>query len=133
MARPRSETLTPREAEIMSVLWQRKAATADDVRKAIPGDLHDSTVRTILRVLESKGYASHAVDGKTYVYSPAVPQEKAEGRAVSSFLRRFFGGSARALVLRLIEDEHLTAEELEDLRRRSRPGGHKRGRKGGPA
>ncbi len=119
MVRPTSETLTQRETQIMEVLWDRGEATADEIRKALPDDPHDSTVRTLLRVLKSKGYVTHRAQGKAYIYCPAVERAQVERRAVRSMLKRFFGGSPEALVLRLIEDEQLTPEQLDELRRAS--------------
>ena len=72
MARPSSETLTPRETQIMSVLWSEGSATAERVREALPNRLHNSTVRTRLRVLETKGYVRHASRGRTFVYRAVV-------------------------------------------------------------
>jgi predicted transcriptional regulator len=131
MARPRSETLTVREAQIMSILWEKQAATAVDVRRALPGDLHGSTVRTLLRVLERKGCVKHVTEGKSYVYRAVMPRKKAERTAVGSLLRRFFGGSAEALVQRLIEDERLTREQLADLQKLARKGTKRRRRTAG--
>ena len=131
MARPSSENLTPREAQIMSILWELGRATADEVREALSDDLHDSTVRTLLRVLETKGYAKHKVRGKSYVYSPRVTREKAEARELRSLIGRLFGGSPEALVLRLIEDDHLTPRQLDQLARRPADKAKKRRRKGG--
>jgi BlaI family penicillinase repressor len=131
MARKPSETLTPREAEVMTVLWEKGTATADEVRRGLRADLHDSTVRTILRVLEAKGYADHTADGKSYVYRATVAREKAQGSALRRFVGRFFGGSPRALVLRLIEEESLTAEDLRELDEETREMRRRRRGKGG--
>lgn len=117
MPRPPSETLTPREAQLMEILWSRGSATAEEIRADLPDDPHDSTVRTILRVLETKGYVRHSSRGKTYHYRPAIKRERAERSAVRSLLERFFGGSAEALVQRLIEDEQLTPDEFDQIRR----------------
>src|SRR5207302_170146 len=92
-------------------------ATAEQVRAALPMSLHDSTVRTLLRVLESKGYLGHEVRGKAFVYRAAVGRQKAQRQALRDVLARFFGGSAEDLVLRLIEDERITPEQLDELRR----------------
>ncbi len=122
MVRPRSETLTQREMQIMSALWDRREATADQVRQDLSNGLHDSTVRTLLRVLEKKGYVRHRIEGKAYLYSPSVERGQAESGAIRSLLRRFFDGSAEALVLRLIEDDRLTAGQLDELKRATRQG-----------
>lgn len=119
MPRPSSETLTPREAQIMRVLWEAGASTADDIRTALPDELHDSTVRTLLRVLEQKGYVKHTSRGKAYVYQAVAKQATEERKAVRSLLQRFFGGSAEGLVMRLLEDDQLTPEQIEDLRKKT--------------
>jgi BlaI family transcriptional regulator, penicillinase repressor len=116
MARPPAETLTEREAQVMDTVWQLGEATAEQVRATLPQPLHDSTVRTLLRVLESKGYLRHELRGKTFVYHAAVERKKAQRHALRSVLARFFSGSAEDLVLRLIEDERITPEQLDALR-----------------
>ncbi len=118
MARTSSETLTPREAQIMEVLWNKGAATAEQIRSELPDRPHDSTIRTILRVLKQKGYVRNSTKGKAYVYRPAVKRASAERSAVRSVLQRFFGGSTEALVMRLIEDDQISPEQIEALKKR---------------
>ena len=122
MARGRSETLTEREAAIMDVIWRLGVATAEEVRVGLPDPPHDSTIRTLLRVLESKGYVRHEVVGKAYSYRAVVDRQKAQRHALGSLLARFFGGSAEDLVLRLIEDDQITPEQLAELRRGNQGG-----------
>ena len=122
MARTPSETLTGREAQVMDAVWRLGEATAEQVRAALSTTLHDSTVRTLLRVLESKGYVGHEARGKSYVYRAVIARGKAQRRVLRSVLARFFGGSAEDLVLRLIEDERITPEQLDELRRGAPPG-----------
>jgi predicted transcriptional regulator len=117
MPRRKTSALTDREAEIMDVLWARDRATADKVRTALKGQPHDSTVRTLLRVLEAKGHVRHDLVGKLYVYYPVMARAKAQRTALQTLLKRFFGGSAEDLVLRLLEEEHLSTEELQALLR----------------
>jgi BlaI family penicillinase repressor len=117
MPRTPSETMTGREAQVMDAVWRLGEATAEQVRAALTATLHDSTVRTLLRVLETKGYLAHEARGKTYVYRALVERRKAQRRVLRSVLARFFGGSAEDLVLRLIEDERITPEQLDELRR----------------
>ena len=111
------EPLTEREAQIMDVIWGLGEATAEQVRGAMPGEPHDSTVRTLLRVLVNKGFLKVESRGKAYLYRAEVDRHKAQKLAVGRLLSRFFGGSAETLVLRLIEDVQLTAEQLDELRR----------------
>jgi len=126
-----SDSLTEREAQIMDIVWRLGEVTAEQVRAALPGTPHDSTVRTLIRVLESKGYLTHEVRGKAYIHRALVGRHKAQKLAVRSVLTRFFAGSAEDLVLRLIEDEHLSQKQLDELRRSSTlPTGPKRRRKG---
>jgi len=101
----------------MDVVWRLGEVTAEQVREALPGAPHDSTVRTLMRVLETKGQLTHKTKGKAYVYRAAVGRNKAQKLALRSVLTRFFAGSAQDLVLRLIEDEHLSQKQLDELRR----------------
>ena len=126
MARPHSETLTKRESQIMDVLWSGQPLIADQVRAALPNDLHDSTVRTLLRILEGKGYVVHEASGKAYLYRAAVPREKVQRSAVRGMLVRLFGGSAESLVLRLLEDEQITPDQLDEIRKSHRPARNRR-------
>jgi predicted transcriptional regulator len=120
MPRPPSHELTDREAQIMSVVWNHGPCTAERIRETLPDPLHDSTVRTLLRVLESKGYLTHRPHGRKYYYEAAVARSSAERRAVRALVQRLFGGSVSALAQRLIEDEDLTPEGLAAIRERMR-------------
>jgi predicted transcriptional regulator len=100
----------------MEALWNLGTATAEQVREALPDQAHDSTVRTLLRALETKGYVARDTRGKAYVYRPSVSRTKAQRAAVGGLLKRLFGGSAEDLVLRLLEDERITPEQLEEIR-----------------
>ena len=117
MARGRSATLTEREAALMNVVWRLGAATAEQIRAGLADPPHDSTIRTLLRVLETKGYVTHEVAGKAYRYRATITRGKAQRHALGSVLAQFFGGSVEDLVLRLIEDEQITPEQLTELRR----------------
>jgi BlaI family transcriptional regulator, penicillinase repressor len=111
--------LTGREAQIMDVFWRVDEATAEQVRAALADPLHDSTVRTLLRVLVTKGYLTQESSGKAFVYRASIARAGAQRHALGNLLARFFGGSAEDLVLRLIEDERLTPEQLDEIRRAS--------------
>jgi predicted transcriptional regulator len=128
MGRKTSDALTEREAEVMDALWRLGEATAEQVRESLAGAPHDSTVRTLLRILEAKGYVTHEARGKAYVYRAAIERRKAQRLALQGVLRRFFAGSAEDLVLRLIEDERLTPEQLDNLRRSAHPAAPRRRR-----
>jgi len=135
--RDRGGALTGREAEIMGAVWRLGAATAEQVREALPDSPHDSTVRTLLRILGAKGYVAREARGKVFVYRAAVERRNAQRQAVQGVLARFFAGSAADLVQGLIEDEQLTPDQLDALRRAAGPPVRfepepKRRRKGGP-
>jgi BlaI family penicillinase repressor len=117
MPRPPTSALTPREAEIMEILWRDGAATAEQIRTQLHGDPHDSTVRTLLRLMEQKSLVTHDVEQRAYVYRPLIARTKAQRKAVRSMLSQFFGGSVKSLVLQLLDDEQITAEELKRLAR----------------
>jgi predicted transcriptional regulator len=127
MARPASDLLTDRETQLMEVLWTGGPATAETVREALADEPHDSTVRTLLRVLKQKGYVR--IRGRQpAMYEAVVPRDKVQGRAAQSLVKRFFGGSADALVMRLIEDEELSPELLDRLRKNLTRGKRKGGK-----
>ncbi len=116
MARPSSPLLTDRESQIMDTLWELGQATAEQVRQRLPVDLHDSTVRTLLRVLTNKGYVRRKTKAKAHIYRPAKAKLQVQNTALKNILTRFFDGSAEALVLRMLENEEITSEQLEELR-----------------
>lgn len=110
--------LTGREAEIMDRLWELGSATAEQIRAGLSGKPHDSTVRTLLRILEEKGCVKHRRDGRSFVYEPAVQRERVQRRTLGNVIRNFFSGSPQELVLRLVEDEQLSQADLEELLRK---------------
>ena len=115
MPRRASEMLTDREAQIMEILWELREATAEQVRQRLDDDPHDSTVRTLLRVLKVKRYVR--IRGRQpAVYVPIVAKKDAQHTAARRLIDRFFGGSANELVLRLLEDERLSLAEIEKLK-----------------
>jgi len=104
----------------MEVVWEQGSVTVQEVADALPRelDLAYNTVLTTMRILEDKGYVRHkkADAGRAFVYSAAVSREQASRSAVRSLLQRFFGNSAEALVLNLLNDEKLDAAEIKRIR-----------------
>jgi predicted transcriptional regulator len=119
MGRMSSASLTDREAEIMEQLWKLGTATSEEIQAQLRDELHDSTIRTILRILEEKGFVSHRREGRSFVFQPLVPREKVQGKTLGHIIRRFFSGSPQDLVLRLLEDEQLSLADLEALLRQA--------------
>jgi predicted transcriptional regulator len=104
----------------MDLVWSRGEITAEAAREALGATwpMKESTVRTVLRRLEAKGYVSHAVDGRTYVYRPVQAPVSVATRAVRQIIDRFCGGSAEALVVGMVDDKVLDPRELERIARR---------------
>ena len=95
MARNTSEALTEREAEVMDAVWRLGEATAEQVRESLPGSPHDSTVRTLLRILEAKGYVTHEARGKVYVYRAAVERQQGPAAGASGGAEAVLRGVGR--------------------------------------
>ena len=110
-------TLSPLETEVMKVVWARETTTADDVRLALlkERELKDSTIRTLLRRLESKGYVEHETEGRTFVYKPRVEEHHVASQQVRGIIDRFCSGSVENLLVGLVDDQLLSPETLRDL------------------
>lgn len=117
MTGPPAAGLTRRERQIMDILYRRGRATAGDVRDDLPGHPSYSTVRTQLRVLESKGHVRHEEEGLRYVYIPAVPRRAARRSALRHLVETFFDGSTEKVVSALLggEGARLSDDELERI------------------
>lgn len=119
MPRPKSPALTDAEARVMSVLWRKDRATVADVVAALKRRhaVSYSTVQTILRILEDKGYVAHDKVERAFIYRPRVDERQARRRAVKHLMARLFNDSPSLLVLNMIEDGQLDAEELRQLKK----------------
>src|ERR1017187_4596658 len=117
--RPPSKTLTDQELEIMKIVWERHAATVRDVYEALleRRRVAYTTVMTMMKILEQKGYLNRKQVERAYVYRPAQPKSRVIRARVRDFVNRVFNGSAEPLLVHLIEDRHLTADEIEEIRR----------------
>ncbi len=117
MARKPSPTLTPAELRLMDVLWEKRRATVAQIAEALPPPpLHYSTVLTMMRILEKKGFARHFEDGRAYVYEPVVDREQAAESAVGHVVKNFFRNSPGSLALKLVEKQKLSGDEIARLR-----------------
>ncbi|MGA7908105.1 MAG: BlaI/MecI/CopY family transcriptional regulator [Candidatus Sulfotelmatobacter sp.] len=118
MPRSRSATLTEAELRIMNVLWLRGSATVHEVLQALPPKpaLAYNSILTIIRILEKKGYVKHLKDKRAHVYIPQIDRKDATRFEVRHLVNRFFGNSHDLLVLNILEDKGIDAEELERLR-----------------
>lgn len=118
MARNQSKTLTEAELRIMDVLWLRGSGTVQLILESLSQKpaLAYNTVLTTIRILERKGYVKHSKDGRAHVYTPAVRREEATRSEISHLVGRFFKDSHEQLVLNILEDRGIDAEELNRLR-----------------
>ena len=117
MTAPLHLTLTRRERQIMDILYRRGRATANEVMADLPGHTSYSTVRTQLRVLESKGHVRHEEEGLRYVYMAALPRRAARKSALRHLVDTFFEGSTEKVVGALLggDGARLSDEELERI------------------
>lgn len=106
------------EREILSIVWRMGTATAEQVREELARPLKDSTVRTVLRRLEEKGYLKHSVDNRTFLYRPAESRQRVAARAAKRIVDWFCEGSVEALLVGMVDQKVLDRGELERLARR---------------
>ena len=108
--------LTDREADLMEVLWRRGPSTVAEVRDSLADELAYTTVLTILRTLEDKGYVAHEQEGRAHRYAAVVEREVARRSALKALKRKLFQGSTGLLLAHLVEDEKLSDEEIQRIR-----------------
>lgn len=117
---PRLKNLGDVEQAVMDFIWSQGTATAESCREALASSrpMKDSTIRTVLRRLEEKGYLAHEVEGRTFVYRPSHARQNVAVRAVKNIIDRFCGGSAEELVLGMVDNAVLDRKQLERLARK---------------
>lgn len=113
-------TLGDRELDVMGVLWQLGSGTVAEVRAQLPADLAYTTVLTILRNLEEKGFVTHKTEGRAHRYLPRIARQKARESAIARLVDKLFHGSPDLLIAQLVADQRLTADDLRRLRERLR-------------
>jgi predicted transcriptional regulator len=110
-------SLGNRELDIMAVLWEHGSGTAAEVRDYLGAPLAYTTVLTILRNLEAKRFVRRAAEGRAHRYFPRVAQQTARRNALARVVEQLFGGSPEALIAHLVDQEAVTAEQLQQLAR----------------
>ena len=108
---------TDRELDVMSVLWDLGSGTVAEVQERLPDRLAYTTVLTVLRTLEEKGYAGHEEEGRAYRYHPLVEREAAGASALERLVRKIFAGSPEMLLTQLVSDRDLSRADIERMRR----------------
>ena len=109
-------TFTKRELDVMAILWDLGSATVTEVRDRLDDDLAYTTVLTVLRTLEAKGYVDHRVAGKAHRYAPTVARSAAGKSALRRLTDTVFSGSPERLLTQLVSGRRLSADELKRMR-----------------
>ena len=111
------KTLTPLEQFVMDYVWSHPGCTAEMCREGLASQrrLKDSTIRTILRKLEEKGYVAHEVDGRTFVYRAVDTRRNIAVQAAQQLIDRFCGGSVEELLVGLVDNQVLKPKQLQRL------------------
>lgn len=109
--------LSELENRVLRIVWDRGTATSEEVRVELEAEqsLKDSTIRTILRRLEEKGYATHTVEGRTYRYAATAPPEAIAAGAVRQVIDQFCRGSVENLLVGMVESQVISPEKLAQL------------------
>jgi BlaI family penicillinase repressor len=106
------------ERSILSIVWRKAKINAEQVREDLGRPLKDSTIRTVLRRLEEKGYLAHSVEDRTFVYRPAQTRQRVAGRAAKRIVDWFCEGSVEALLVGMVDSNVLDRAELQRLAER---------------
>jgi predicted transcriptional regulator len=108
---------TAAEFRLLEILWSLGEGTIEDFLRASEanGPLNYKTVQTILRIMENKKFVSHSLRGRAFVYRPRVKRHEVSRVSLRSLLERYFGGSRSELLVNLLEDERIGANELQEL------------------
>jgi predicted transcriptional regulator len=120
--RRKKSTLTDQELEIMKVVWDLGKATVRDVYEVLleRRRIAYTTVMTMMKILEGKGYLKKSREDRAYLYRPSEPKDSVIRGMVREFVNRVFNGSAEPLLMHLVADEKLSEKELADIARIAR-------------
>ena len=110
-------TLTDREVDVMQVLWDHGPSVVSDVRSRLSDKLAYTTVLTVLRTLEAKGYVRHEEEGRQYRYFATVRQQAAQRSALNHLLGKLFKDSSELLFARLVSGQKLSSEQIRRMRK----------------
>ena len=108
--------LTDREADVMQVLWDHGPSVVNEVKEKLADELAYTTVLTILRTLEQKGYVKHDEEGRVHRYSAAVKETAARKSALRHLTGKLFKGSSELLFTQLVSDQKLSRDQIQRMR-----------------
>jgi predicted transcriptional regulator len=109
-------SFTERELDVMGVLWDQGGGTVAEVRERLADDLAYTTVLTVLRTLEEKGYVGHVEAGKAHRFHPLVERQAAGSSVLRRMMRKLFKDSPELLLTHLVSDRRLSEDELRRMR-----------------
>src|SRR5687767_10187927 len=115
----KKDVLTDQELEIMKVVWQLGTATVREVYEELlkRRKIAYTTVMTMMGILEQKGRLTRTANDRAYVYKPSQPQGEVVGSMVHDFVKRVFDGSAKPLLVHLVENKRISSEEIEEIQK----------------
>ncbi len=108
---------TPRELDVMSLLWRAGSGTVAEVRAGLEEELAYTSVLSVLQTLEEKGFVAHEREGRAYRYHPLVQPERAGGSALERIREAIFQGSAERMFAQLVSSRGVSREEMERMQR----------------
>jgi predicted transcriptional regulator len=119
-SKSRPKSLGEVEQLVMDYVWSHGRTTSESCRQALASSrpMKDSTIRTVLRRLEEKGYLRHEIEGRTFIYQASDARQNVAVRAVKGIIDRFCGGSAELLVMGMVDNAVLNRKQLERLARK---------------
>lgn len=118
MRKATKDQLTPKEEEVMQLLWQHGPIQISRLVELYPDPKpHFNTVSTVVRRLEGKGFVDHNDAGGVFHYFATVPKENFRDRSFGALIKSYFGGSYFGAVSALVEDEKISADDLKELLR----------------
>lgn len=117
---PRPKNLGEVEQAVLEHVWAHGPCSAEACREALASTrpMKESTIRTVLRRLEEKGYVNHKIEGRTFIFSASQDRQNVAVRAVKNIIDRFCGGSAEELVIGMVDHAVLDRKQLERLTRK---------------
>lgn len=116
-SKPKWATLTAAEAEVMNVIWENPSATVPDILERLPRELAYTTVMTTVRILEDKKFVKKCGKrGRAFLYRAVVDRDRVQGSMSTELANRVFGGSIKTLVLSLVQQDSISAEDLAEVK-----------------
>lgn len=113
-----SPMLTSAEAEVMNIIWDHAPTAVSDIVERLPRELAYTTVMTTVRILENKGYISQCGKrSRAFLYRATIDRDAAQGSMSAEIANRLFGGSIKSLVLNLVQDDAISADDLAEVKR----------------